>query len=147
MRFCLIAIATLLLSCAAHVADRAGTWKMNPAKSTIPETSSLIDITEKIEQTGPITFRITDDVVTKSGKVHEEFTAICDGKEHPLTGVGVQSGASGICEINGSTFTGRSITDGKETGTLTSRISDDGKVMTNTGTGAFAGTQVFDKQP
>jgi hypothetical protein len=46
-----------------------------------------------------------------------------------------------------TTLTARTITDGEETGTLTSRLSDDGKVMTNDGTGGFAGTVIFAKQP
>src|SRR5437868_5657900 len=102
MRSALAVFGMLSLTATLSAADIAGTWVFNPAKSTAP---NIISQTMKIEQTGPNTYKDTIDVVLKSGqKVHQEINRIYDGKEHPVTGVGITSGGTEICEqIDAST--------------------------------------------
>ena len=89
------------------------------------------------------------DVVLKSGqKVHQEINRIYDGKEHPVTGVGITSGGTEICQqIDAST---RKITqkrDRKVVSEITSTISADGKTLTNRRTtGDVKDVRVFERR-
>ena len=142
MRPTLMILGTILL--AVTGADFTGTWKLNLAKSKL--RNDLASETMKIEQTGPNTYRTTVDIVLKSGqKEHQEINRICDGEEHPSTGVGFkQEGAAEICEQMSSSRKVTQKRDGKAVSEFTSTVSGDGKVMTNVWKGDE--TRVFDRQ-
>ena len=128
-------------------ADFSGTWKLNVEKSR--PRFSLASDTTKIEEAPPYSVRTTLDQILKSGeKRHQEISRICDGKEHPVTGVGFkQEAASEICErLDTSTIKITQKRDGKEVSEFTSHISPDGKVMTIVRKGGGDETLVFERQ-
>jgi hypothetical protein len=148
--FMILAISLLLAASATMLAqtqkDFTGTWKLNFAKSK--PSNDLVSETMKIEQTGPNAYRTTIDDALKSGqKGHQEINRICDGKEHPSTGVGFkQEGATEICEQMSSTRKVTQKRDGKVVSEFTSTVSPDGKVMTNVRKGGGDETLVFERQ-
>jgi len=146
MRPTAIILGTLLLAVTAMASDFTGTWKLSLAKSK--PSNDLAGETMKIEQTGPHAYRTTIDSVLKSGqKEHQEINRICDGKEHPSTGVGFkQEGATEICEQMSSTRKVTQKRDGKVVSEFTSTVSSDGKVMTNVRKGGGDETLVFERQ-
>ncbi len=142
-----MALAVVSLNVAVVGADFTGTWKANIAESQV--RSDLVSQTLTIDEPSPNLQRVTVDVVLKSGqKQHQVIDRICDGKEHPASGVGIQEGLSEICQvIDPSTRTVTQKRDGKVISEFTVNVSPDGKVMTNRRTGGtFAGTTIFEKQ-
>jgi hypothetical protein len=146
VRSIVIILGTILLAVPLMASDFTGTWKLNLAKSK-PSTD-LASETMKIEQTDPNAYRTTIDSVLKSRqKEHQEINRICDGKEHPSTGVGFkQEGATEICEQMSSTRKVTQKRDGKVVSEFTSTVSPDGKVMTNVRKGGGDETLVFERQ-
>jgi hypothetical protein len=144
MRPTAIILGSIAFTVSAIAADFTGTWKLSLPKSKL--TSDLVSETMKIEQTGPNTYRTTVDTVRKSAKKeHQVINRICDGKEHPSTGVGFkQEGSSEICEQSPSTRKVTEKRDGKVEGEFTSTVSGDGKVLTNVWKGGE--TRVFERQ-
>ena len=142
-----IILGTLSVAVTVMAADFYGMWKLNLAKSK-PGNGPASE-TMKIEHTGPNTYRTTIDTVLNSGQTrHVEINRVLDGKEHPVTGVGVNpEGATEICQqLDASTHKVTQKRDGKTVSEFTSTVSPDGKVMTNVRTGGGAGTLVFEKQ-
>lgn len=142
-------LGTLSLAVTVMAADFTGTWKLNLAKSKPRNGNVLASQTMKIERTGSNTYRNTIDAVLNSGQArHTEINRIYDGKEHPITGVGVDSErVTEICQELGAST--RKITqkrDGKAVSEITSTVSPDGKMMTNVRAGGGAETLVFEKQ-
>jgi hypothetical protein len=128
-------VALLSFSMTLVAADSyVGTWKLNVAKSKLTGNSvDLVSETMTVAMTGPNTFRTTIDAVTKSGQTrHQEINRTLDGKEHPVTGVGVNpAGATEIVEpVDASTRRLTQKRDGKVVSTFTSIVSPDGKTMT-----------------
>jgi hypothetical protein len=146
MRFAGMLLGITCLTATLVAADFTGTWKLNLAKSQ--GTNDLVSYILKIEQTGPNMYRTTVDSVVKSGaKQHQELNRIYDGKEHPMTGVGVPEGASEICQfVDASTRKITQMRGGKVVSELTATTSSDGKVMTNHRTGNREEHFIFEKQ-
>ena len=127
---CLLAL--LLFARLLSGQDFVGTWKLNLEKSR-PPVSDLAAITMKIEETGANTFRSTIDIVWKGGQhQHYEDNRLCDGQEHAAQGVGLTPGTSETRQLLDSStrkiIQGRA---GKVLSEMTSKVSADGKVMTN----------------
>jgi hypothetical protein len=151
MRTALTAFAAFAFGFTLMAADPfVGIWKLNLEKSKLRKDNNLVSQTMTISPIGPNAFRTAIDSVLKSGqKGHFEINRTYDGKEHLEDGVGVDPGASQICERIGDSM--RKITfkmDGKVTGQMVSTISSDGKVMTNRTTTSKGEetTSVLDKQ-
>jgi hypothetical protein len=115
-----------------------GTWKINVEKSTFSPGPPLKSGFVTYEPTADGMTKTTADLVTGDGtKQHIEYTATDDGKEHPITGApGIDTVS--VKKIDANTWERTDKKDGKVVGTLTRRISSDGKTITVTIKGANA---------
>jgi hypothetical protein len=138
MRTNKIALVVVVSAGIAFAADPwAGTWKLRKGPD-----NRLADRTITERETGPDTFRVAFDDVSKTGeKTHYDETLVCNGKEHP----GV-AGELVICKRTGpTTRTLAGKKDGKIEDQVTHSISADGKVLTVTNSSTGKAT-VYDKQ-
>jgi hypothetical protein len=102
-----------------------------------------------IAQTGPNSYRTSQDVELTSGeKHHGAINRVYDGKEHAVADAGSTGHDSEICEpVNG----GRRITmkkDGKVVTIINSIVSADGQTLTNKRSNGDADEEVlvFDRE-
>jgi hypothetical protein len=143
-------LLTLVIGLAAaggiNAADFVGTWKVSPEKSQF--AGDLVE-TLRIEQTAPHTFRIIFDGVRKSGgKLHEEVTEVCDGREYPRAGSGSKTeGRTDICEtVNGSNLKVTQKENGKVISENTFTLSSNPDVLIHLRTGQGAHNWVAERQ-
>jgi hypothetical protein len=133
MRIALTVVAILSFSMTLVAAEPfVGTWKLNVEKSK--PTGNNVDLaseTMTISKTGPSTFRTAIESVSKSGQTrHQEINRIYDGKEHPVSGVGIkQEGATEIDLLVGASTRKMTVKrDGKAPNENISTVSPDGRV-------------------
>ena len=122
-----MALATVALAADPNV----GTWKLNVAKSRLPNPpgmkSSIVTVTA--QDNG---IKVVADGVNAEGKAtHTEYAAKYDGKDYPFTG---GSGADTIMltKIDANTFDEVLKKGGKELSSGRNVVSKDGKTMTLT---------------
>jgi hypothetical protein len=125
-----------VLACAllTHTAMAAepfeGTWKLVPEKSKLGV--EVVEITMTITQTGPNSFRTTQDITFKSGeKRHQEIDRIFDGKEHSVTATGDHQRSIIARRVDATTREIIDKVDGKITEKVVSVVAPDGHTMKN----------------
>src|SRR6478735_4054667 len=64
-----------------------GTWRLNPAKSTVNNESRFKRVTLKIEAIGELVRVSYDMVGVRGGVNHLEWTGAFDGKDYPVQGL------------------------------------------------------------
>jgi hypothetical protein len=124
---------------------RAGTWKLNIAKSKYsPGPPPKGPNTQKIEATANGYKMVTDGVNAQGQKTHDEYTLTLDGKDirtNPMVdGKPAPNGPGTLSarKVNDSTIELTSKRDGKILVTITDTISKDGKTRTGTVNGTNA---------
>ena len=134
-------------------ADRAaGTWKLNPAKSTSTSSNKLTSRTDVREETPDGGIKVTrKEQSTAGGPSESTYTYKYDGKEYPATGGEFDKVA--VKRLNANTTSWEVKKSGgkyHQTGRIV--VSKDGKTMTQTFKGTDAdgkpvhGTNVYDRQ-
>ena len=104
-----------------------GAWKLNVAKSKGAKSGS-----STIEAAGK-GFKFTVDLVAADGTAsHWMFTAMDDGKDHPVTGNSPWGNAVAITRVDAKTLRITSKQNGKVTVTSTIVVAADGKTRTTT---------------
>ena len=144
--FCLVGLG---LSFAAD-SPQMGTWKLNEAKSKIPDGATKN--TSVIYAADGDNVKVTTDGTSGDGKpLHTEWTGKFDGKDYPLTGDPMADSRS-YTQVNARTLTLDNKKDGKSVVTGKIVVSKDGKTRTLTTKGKVAkgksmrSTAVYDKQ-
>lgn len=128
-----------------------GTWKLNVAKSTFAGGRGPASQIVKFEQAGRGT-AVTSVVVGSDGRMaRSTYTAIYDGKRHPILGSPSADSVS-FKRIDAWTVERTDTKGGRFTASVTRVVSKDGKTLTVT-TKAFdaqrrlvMGTTVYDRQ-
>jgi hypothetical protein len=146
-----LAVGAALTIMGIYGADTsAGTWKLNPAKSTTSKTlKSRTDMREATPD-GGIKVTRTEELAS-GGPSSSTYTYKYDGKEYPATGGQFDTLAVKRVDANTTSWEAKK-TGGKyhQKGRIV--VSKDGKTMTQTFTGTDAdgkpvhGTNVYDKQ-
>jgi hypothetical protein len=137
-----------LCAATAMAADFTGTWKLNLQKSKLNH-ANIASETMTIEQTGPNSYRTSQDITLTSGeKHHGAINRVYDGKEHAVAAADSTGHDSEICE---SVTGGRKITmkkDGKVVTIINSTVSADGQTLTNNRSNADGEVEVliFDRE-
>jgi hypothetical protein len=157
----LLVAAAVVTSVVVSGADdaRAGTWKLNIAKSKYsPGPPPMGPNTQKIEAVANGYKFVTDGVNAQGQKTHDEFTITLDGKDvhtNPMVdGKPAPNGPGTLSarKVNDSTIELSTKRDGKVLVTIRDTISTDGKTRTGTITGTNAqgqtvnNTVVWEKQ-
>ena len=135
----LVIVAALLLSLlGAEVRDPViGTWELDLSKSTFDPGPPPKSQTRRYVET-PAGMRFTLTGVSATGApVHVEYTAACDGKDHPLTGSPSSNSISLKC-IDRLHMEADEKKGGRVVFVVTRVISPDEKMMTVTSTGTNA---------
>ena len=131
---CAIAISEGVL---AQTDPLIGTWTFNPARSTVSQG--------QIPRGGTITYQgaesehsATAEMIDAQGRPSRVvFTHVYDGQPHPTAGAAYFD-ASAYTRLNPSTIIFTRMKDGKLAGVGSGVVSQDGKTLTFTGTGASA---------
>jgi hypothetical protein len=141
-----LALVTVALAADPHV----GTWKLNVAKSKLPNPpgikSSIVTVTA--QDNG---IKVVANGVNAEGKgTHTEYAAKYDGKDYPFTGLSADTIT--LKKIDANTFDEVLKKGGKEVSSGRNVVSKDGKTMTlimkakNPQGQDFNITAVYDKQ-
>lgn len=151
MRIALTVVATLSCSVMLIAADPfVGTWKLNVEKSKLTGSKvTLVNETMTISKTGPNTFRVTSDSVSKSRQtLHVDTIRILDGHEHFPSDFSFQHrGISEIYEeVDPSTRKLIRKRYGKIIGESRLTVSPDADLMTDHRTYPRDRIQVFERQ-
>jgi len=154
-------LAVVALSAARVSAEdmRAGTWKLNIAKSKFsPGPPPKGPNTQKIESVENGSQLVADGVNAQGQKTHNEYTVKYDGKDYPqhptIDGMPDPNGADTISvkKIDDRTYEVTTKRKGEVLATIKDVISSDGKTRTATITGKNAQGQavntvvVYEKQ-
>ena len=134
-----LTVVGISFAAAVFAADPwAGTWRMRATPQSKLASRTITEL-----ETGPDTFHVTFDDVSKTGeKSKNDEILICDGKEHAAK----DASSVQICTRTGpNTRTLAGKKDGKIVDQVTHSLSPDGKVLTvtNTSTGNVV---VYEKQ-
>ncbi|HXB21328.1 MAG TPA: hypothetical protein VNV88_08105 [Candidatus Solibacter sp.] len=149
-----IFVFLLLTSLPLWGADRlAGTWKLNPAKSTFTADHaaprSLI-VTVQEQEGGIVVDVIGEDA--KGSPIHGHYSAKFNGMDYPATGLPDGSETISLTQIDANTMESTSKKNGQVMTTVRSVVSPDGRTRTSTFTGKDSKgnpetwVQVYDKQ-
>ena len=150
------AIALLGLATASQLFAQnptLGTWKLNVAKSKYHPGPAPKSMTRTVESAGDKVKYTFEGVAGDGSPVSYSFTVAYDGKDYPITGSGVPSGADTI-SFKPTTSTSTEATlkkSGQPILISKVKISADGKVTTITqtnapGTAAVNNAVVYEKQ-
>jgi hypothetical protein len=128
----------------------SGTWKLNPAKSTLPPPPPQSDVAVVKVDGDSINFseEITDE---KGQSTKVAADAKFDGKEYPLTG-DPEADSISYHKVNANTLVGTAKKSGKLSEKMTIVVSKDGKVTSvhfttyPAGKKPMKGVAVYDKQ-
>jgi hypothetical protein len=131
-RLLLVSLATAVIGMAAD--NSIGTWKLNPGKSHIAETTPMKTSIVIIEQTAD-GVKFSDRRERKDGSIRDsEYTFKYDGKDYPAKGTSYDLVA--VKQIDANTFTiEKKQKSGKHHTTGRLVVSPDGKFMTITDKG------------
>jgi hypothetical protein len=148
-------VVTLLLCLLAlgisFAADnpQMGTWKLNEAKSKIPEGGTKNDTVVYAADGDNV--KVTTDGTVADKPVHTEWTGKFDGKDYPLTG-DPNADSRSYTQVNSRTLALNNKKDGKTVVTGKITVSKDGKsrtlttAATNNKGKKIKSTAVYDKQ-
>jgi len=122
---------------------RYGTWMMNISKSTFDPGPPPMSQMRKEERSGDAIKTLVEGVDAKGNKIAYQFTVRPDGKDYPLTGIGVPYGSDTVAFVDVDPFTIDATFKkaGKVTGTARSIMSRDGKTLTVQSKGTNAAGQ------
>ena len=129
-----------------------GTWRLNPAKSTMSNDSRFKRVTTKIEPWEDGIRVVYDMVGDRGGVTHMEWTGKFDGKDYPVQGVDYVL-TNAYTPVNDRSYRIVIKVDGSVAATAIVVISPDGKTLTTTTTeknrlGEAVNTvSVYDRQP
>lgn len=148
----ILTLSTPLVAATAQTGDPAmGTWVLNVAKSTYDPGPPPRSQTRTYAP-APNGYRFTADGVTATGeKTHVEFTAVFDGKYHPLTGSAAFDSIT-LKQVDASTVESVQKKGAKVVVRTTRVVSRDGKTLTTTATGTnaqgkpYTNAEVFERQ-
>jgi hypothetical protein len=136
-----LTLSSVLLLAAAQGADAwAGTWTLNPTKSTYELSAVPKSSVSKLEPSGE-DWTISQDVVDAQGRAtHTVIHARFDGKDYPVEGLANVTYA--LTRIDDHTYDLVTKRDGAVATTTRTVVSPDGKTRTSTTTGRNAQGQV-----
>jgi hypothetical protein len=149
--FTAVAITFAVALGGTAVAQTAGTWKLNLAKSKYQQGQEPKSTTLVYEAAGE-GIKVTVDLVPADGPaIHYAYTANYDGKDVPVVG-SPNGDMAARTRVNATTTKVVNKKDGKILSTMTIVTPADGKTLTVTTTGKNAAGQkidsaaVYDKQ-
>ena len=123
-----------------------GTWKTNPAKSTIhlgPPTTSNITT---IEASGPNGIKYTSERTNARGETARlEYTANFDGKTYPYTAGGPSRDGVAIKQVNPRTYQLSYKLNGETVQINYWIVAPDGQTMTTISTGLTGDGEVYSR--
>jgi hypothetical protein len=121
-----------------------GKWTMNAAKSKFSPGPPAKSATGVFSASGADGVKVVFDGVSGSGeKIHWEYTATHDGKDHPMTG-NPEGDTVALKRLNANSVEATYKKGGKVTVTNVRTVSADGKTMTVTTKGTNAQGQTVD---
>ena len=134
----LCSLSFVLCATAAAADPFVGTWKMDPARSSViaPKSETYV---VTLADSGAVT--LTKDYVGSSGASHHNTTKCkLDGKDYPVTGHQLPGATRAVKRIDPHTWQVTLKSAGKLVNETREVVSDDGNTLTVTGivTGAFA---------
>jgi hypothetical protein len=127
-----------------------GTWKLDLAKSSYPPGRAPKSSTYNFQMTGGILTNTIETVDAEGMSIKTVNPHIYDGQPHPLTGPNVDTRS--YTRVDANTVISASVKGGKLQQVTIIVLSQDGKMITNTGRGLDAKGQpvnsvaVYDKQ-
>lgn len=131
----LLSLFILSLTAWAAADPHVGTWKFNPAKSKYSPGPAPKEITMKIEASGPDGIKLSQKGTDAAGKpMQVEFAGKCDGKDMAIKG-SPDADTISCKKTDANTMTSTLKKGGKQTMSVTSVVSKDGKTRTSTFTG------------
>ena len=149
MRQLRVLAVVLAMSLGSFAAESpfSGTWKLNPAKSTLPAAKRDVAVVDADEKGLKFNEDMVDD---KDQPMKLSYVAKFDGKDYPVTGTPDVDSIS-YRRINAHTLKGTLKKSGKTTADLEVVVSKDGTITTVTYTDYSQGkpvksTAVYDKQ-
>ena len=110
-----------------------GTWRLNPAKSTMSNDSRFKRITTKIEPWEDGLRVVYDMVGDRGGVTHMEWTGKFDGQDYPVQGVDYVL-TNAYTPVNDRGYRIVIKVDGTVAATAVVVVSPDGKTLTSTTT-------------
>ena len=146
---CLLVVAGVVVKAQADA--HIGTWKMNPAKSKMPQDQAVKSQTRTYVAYGDGLKATIASVNADGSKTTRSYSAHFDGKETPYTGAKMYDTIA-LKKIDANTMEATLKKSGKVVETARNAVSKDGKVMTITSNGTDAGGKkyttvtVLDKQ-
>src|ERR1700730_10133475 len=129
-----------------------GTWRANVAKSKATAGPALKGGTTKIEAAGAGVKYTVDNMWADGSTSHWAFTANYDGNDNRVTGNSTYGDVVALTRVDANTTRMVNKKDGKATATITSVVSNDGKMRTVTIKGtnvmgqAVDGVTVYERQ-
>jgi hypothetical protein len=138
----------------AESSPRTGTWKLNLEKSRFAPDPGPRSQTRRDEHTSDGLTAVVDGVLANGSPIAYRYAPRFDGKDYPIVGTGVPSGAETIAVKHVDDFTVESTLKKAGAVVLTRRevVSADGRVLTITSQGKTVAGQptsnmtVYDKQ-
>ena len=124
-----------------------GTWKTNPAESTIPiGPPSAVSMLNKFEPSGANGFKHTSDRTDAQGETtHNEYTANFDGKTYPYKGSGPGRDGVTVKKVDPYTYQIFYKKGGEMVQISYYIVAKDGKTMTSIATGLTSSGQVYNR--
>jgi hypothetical protein len=134
--------------------DVVGTWKLNVTKSKYVTAQAPKSETRIVEPQGDGVKVTLDGVAGDGSRIAYSYATNYDGKDSPVSGVGIPNGAetNALKRIDANTTTATAKKAGKVVNTARFVVSKDGQVMTITTKGTneqgqlTSSTTVWDKQ-
>ena len=124
-----------------------GTWKTNPAKSTIPlGPPSTVSNLNKFEPSGANGFKHTSDRTNAQGEITRfEYTANFDGKTYPYKGPGPGRDGVSVKKVDPYTYQIFYKKGGETVQINYYIVARDGKTLTSISTGLTNTGQVYNR--
>ena len=141
----------ILTMIAGETAPWLGTWKLNPAKSTMSNDSRFKRVTSKIEPWKDGIRVVYDMIGDRGGVTHMEWTGKFDGKDYPVQGVDYVL-TNAYTPVDDRSYRIAIKVDGRLAATAVVTVSPDGKTLTTTTTEknsrgeAVSTVTVYDRQ-
>jgi len=128
----LVAVAIAAGSTMAQTNPFVGTWKLDTAKSKYEGAVAPKSLTRTVTADGSGLKYSFEGVAGDGSKLSYSFSSNLDGKDVPVTGVGIPAGADTIAlkKVNEHKTEGILKKGGKEVGKASAEVAKDGKTTT-----------------
>ena len=128
----LVAVAFAAGATMAQTSPFVGTWKLDKAKSKFDGAVAPKSLTRTVTADGSGLKYSFEGVAGDGSKLSYSFSSNLDGKDMPVTGVGVPAGADTIAlkKVNDHKTEGVLKKGGKEVAKVTAEVAKDGKTAT-----------------